>query len=131
VFCINKADHPGADRTAFEITQMLDLKPPDGWRPPLVRTVAHADQGLPELVARLDEHYQYLQHSGTLHQRRARTFYAEVEEVLRERYVTGILSRADAQGRLDALMAQADPFAAAAVLIREYGPEGSREGVEP
>jgi LAO/AO transport system kinase len=51
IFVINKADHPGADRVESEIAGVLSLAHrADGWQPPILRTVATEDQGIPELL---------------------------------------------------------------------------------
>ena len=52
VFVINKADLPGADRVEQEVQAMLGIAPrADGWRPPIVRTVAVQGAGLADLLA--------------------------------------------------------------------------------
>ena len=52
VFVINKADQPGAGRVEREIKAMLDLaRRPDGWVPPIVKTVATDGTGINELLA--------------------------------------------------------------------------------
>jgi LAO/AO transport system kinase len=48
VFVINKADLMGADKAAMEISAFLKEK--DGWRPPVVMTVAKTCDGVKELV---------------------------------------------------------------------------------
>ena len=49
MYVINKADRAGADRVEQEVTAMLSLASrPDGWRPPIVKTVATTGQGTPE-----------------------------------------------------------------------------------
>src|SRR5229473_3425348 len=51
IFVINKADHPGADRVESEIAGVLSLAHrPDGWQPPILRTVATEDKGIAELL---------------------------------------------------------------------------------
>jgi GTPase len=51
IFVINKADHPGAERVEGEIESVLSLsRRPDGWTPPIVRTVATEDKGIGELL---------------------------------------------------------------------------------
>lgn len=51
VFVINKADQPGADRVEREIKAMLDLaRRPNGWIPPVVKTVATQGTGITELL---------------------------------------------------------------------------------
>ena len=47
LYVINKADRPGADRVEQEVTAMLSLASrPDGWRPPIIKTVATTGQGI-------------------------------------------------------------------------------------
>src|SRR5262249_57769057 len=48
VFVVNKADVPGADKTAQEIRGMLHLGPKLTWRPPIVMTVAARGEGAQE-----------------------------------------------------------------------------------
>ena len=57
VFVINKADHPGVERVEREIQAMLGLATrPDGWVPPVVRTVASEGVGISELLGALEDH---------------------------------------------------------------------------
>jgi LAO/AO transport system kinase len=52
VFAVNKADQPGADRLEREILAVQGLSTrPDGWVPPIVRTVATEGQGISETLA--------------------------------------------------------------------------------
>jgi LAO/AO transport system kinase len=51
VFAINKADHEGAARVEQEIQSLLSMgHRPDGWTPPIVRTVATQGIGIDELI---------------------------------------------------------------------------------
>jgi LAO/AO transport system kinase len=51
IFVINKADHPGADRVEHEIQAMLTLgQRPDGWTPPIIKTVATEAAGVDQLL---------------------------------------------------------------------------------
>ncbi len=61
LFVINKADHAEADRFERQLRAVLEIVPPrDGWRPPLVRTVATEDKGTSELAGMIERF------SGTL-----------------------------------------------------------------
>ena len=52
VFVINKSDQPGADRLEREILALQSLSTrPDGWTPPVVRTIATEGQGIGEALA--------------------------------------------------------------------------------
>ena len=53
---MNKADRPGAAEARRDLDQMLDLGTgrDDGWRPPIVDTVATEDTGTTELLDAID-----------------------------------------------------------------------------
>src|ERR1017187_5214742 len=56
LYVVNKADRPGADRVEQEISSLLSLATrPDGWRPPIIKTIATTGQGIGDLVRALDE----------------------------------------------------------------------------
>jgi LAO/AO transport system kinase len=64
IFVINKADREGADRTFQDLTTMIDMRQPssaaDGWRPVVVKTEAHKNIGVSELLAAVLDHRDYL-----------------------------------------------------------------------
>ena len=60
VFVVNKADREGADRVVQEILQMLELGEHGAWIPPVLKTVARAGDGIPELRAALGRHRAFL-----------------------------------------------------------------------
>ncbi len=69
VLVVNKADRPGADRLRRDFELMLTLRTrggheAGGWRPPVMTTVAAQGTGVPEVVAALDRHQEYLVASG-------------------------------------------------------------------
>lgn len=96
LFVVNKADRPGAPKMRREIELALDLRAgkayrnvpahhgalktmaakardeerATGWRPPVLETIAVKDEGIAELVAALDTHWDETTASGALEQRR-------------------------------------------------------------
>jgi len=52
LYVVNKADYEGADRTVNEIEAMLNLG--HGPKPPILKTIATAPSGIPELIQQLD-----------------------------------------------------------------------------
>src|SRR5579864_5933138 len=60
VFVLNKVDHEGVDRFEQQLRAILQLVPErDGWKPPIVLTVATENKGIEELaheIARFREH---------------------------------------------------------------------------
>jgi LAO/AO transport system kinase len=66
VFCINKADLPGADRLLREVraAQELGAHDQNTWFAPIVQTIAHEQKGIPELLAGIDQHRVHLGETG-------------------------------------------------------------------
>ncbi len=57
IFVINKADHPGADRVEHEIQALLTLGTrPDGWAPPIIKTVATEAAGVDRVLEAVDDY---------------------------------------------------------------------------
>ncbi|HKW77969.1 MAG TPA: methylmalonyl Co-A mutase-associated GTPase MeaB, partial [Candidatus Limnocylindria bacterium] len=85
VLVVNKADRPGADETARDLAQMLTLgKLRTSWKPPILRTVASAGEGVPELMNAIDRHGEWSRESGERERRRREAARAEVEDLLRD-----------------------------------------------
>src|SRR5579859_262171 len=86
VIVINKADHPLTDTMVREIRGVLSLANLDrspeeargSWRVPIVKTEAARGEGVPELVASLDEHRAHIIAAGQLAERRGRNLRNEV-----------------------------------------------------
>lgn len=96
VFVVNKADRPGAPKMRREIELALDLRAgrahrhvpahhgalktmaakardeerAEGWRPPVVEAIAVKGEGVDEVVAELDKHWDVTEASGALAERR-------------------------------------------------------------
>jgi len=84
VFCVNKADLPGADRVRRDVRGALDLAmPPEGaWRQPIVATVATTGVGIDDLMVRIAAHHDYLAERGLLEERLRLRVRAEVTALL-------------------------------------------------
>ncbi len=90
IFVVSKADKPGADQTVAELAMLLSLDPARRqhdktkpyWRIPVLKTAAIKDQGIPQLVDAMQEHYTYLVESGMLSQRAQRQVRSEVQALL-------------------------------------------------
>jgi LAO/AO transport system kinase len=140
VFCVNKADREGAERTVRDLQGMLELRrivqrPPtdhdlhhrpmgasldtpadQGWEPPIVRTVGVTGEGIDELAAGVERHRAHLEASGGKAVREAARARASFVAILRERLLAGALARLEAEmGHLDEVAAriaarEADPY---------------------
>jgi LAO/AO transport system kinase len=126
VFVVNKADRDGADQVRRDLRNMIALadRGPDGWRPPIVATVAQTGQGVEEVVERIEEHRAWMVAAGELGRRRVRRARDEIEAIA----VTSLRSRwgnVHERTELDALAEQvvdgtSDPYAAADSLLEAY-----------
>lgn len=77
IFVLNKSDREGADRFEEQLRAILQLVPArDGWKPPIVRTVATETKGIPELAAQIEK---FREHFGKAPERRSRelTYWKE------------------------------------------------------
>ncbi|SDT38320.1 methylmalonyl Co-A mutase-associated GTPase MeaB [Microlunatus soli] len=81
IFVVNKADRDGSQALIREIRTMISLadRGPEEWRPPIVRTVASAGEGIDELIGALDNHRSQAEASGSWQQRRLHRARTEIE----------------------------------------------------
>jgi LAO/AO transport system kinase len=123
VFVVNKADRPGAGETRRDLDQMLDLgiARVDGWRPPIVETVAVEGDGAAELWSVVEAHRSHLETSGELERRRAVRLREELvqiaTELLRERASSLQSSERLEAMRVDVAARRIDPWSAAEQLL--------------
>ncbi len=85
IFVINKADRDGAERVEREIRALQGLAlRHDDWVPPIVKTVAASGDGIPELVAKIEEYRSFLDKSEAGHQKRIENWRNRLVEMLRD-----------------------------------------------
>jgi LAO/AO transport system kinase len=120
VFVVNKADRDGADTVVRDLRYMLSLgdrRTDDGWRVPIVKTIASKGEGADEVVDEIEKHGEWLSRSGRLEERRIKRAADEVEAIA----LTSL--RVDLRnGSLDKLAARVvagelDPYSAADELV--------------
>ena len=124
VFVVNKADREGADATVRDIRHMISLgdrTEPNLWRSPVLKTVAARDDGVAEVMAAIDDHFAWMEASGTLRDRRVRRAVDEIEAIAIRALRIRIGDLRHGQG-VDDLAAQvvdgsSDPYAAADQVV--------------
>jgi len=124
VFVVNKADREGADATVRDIRHMISLgdrTEPNLWRSPVLKTVAARDDGVAEVMAAIDDHFAWMEASGTLRDRRVRRAVDEIEAIAIRALRIRIGDLRHGQG-VDELAAQvvdgsSDPYAAADQVV--------------
>ncbi len=130
VFCVNKADREGADRTVRELRDMLALGHAD-WQVPICRTVAAADEGIEELADALDAHLAWLEESGTRRARSRDRARGQIREIALREMRRRLGAGAPEEG-IEALVdevaaRQLDPYAAADRLLEVLEPHPAAE----
>ncbi len=106
ILVVNKADRPGVENTEKALRSMLELSrpiehpemhhgqsmlvgppadaPSRPWATPIQRTIATEGTGIPELVAQIENHREYLRSSGNWSVRERARLASEVETILRQ-----------------------------------------------
>jgi len=123
LFIINKADRDGADQVEQEIEAMKSLAMPQGWDPPVLRTVAQQGLGVTELLARIAEHGRWLRAHGGLERKARERARLRFESLLAEAAVRRVKAQAG-PGRVEALIQgiadrALDPYSAVGELLGE------------
>ena len=103
---VESAGHHGVDlkaianpgKAAREAARKDD---PATWTPPVILTVAHKGDGVPELVTSLDRHQHYLEESGALRERRRRRLREQVMDVAEYRLHRRLWNDAAVQAFID------------------------------
>lgn len=156
LFVVNKADRPGADRLRAELELMLGLRmgqtfrhvpahhgvdlkrnparlareaargEHDGWTPSALTAVASRGEGIGELIATLDRHFDYLVRTGELRMRRRSRLREQVVDAVERRVRRRLWSDAATNAWLDERLPELEagtltPFQAAADLLGRTG----------
>ncbi len=125
IFVVNKADIPGADKTASEIMASLELSNfKSDWRPPVVSAVAETGQGIDKVWEAVQKHKLFLDSSGQLMDRRKHKVQTELTELVaaiaRENLRTSLADSPGVNAVLSKVLNHSlDPHTAAEKLIEE------------
>src|SRR5690348_4024819 len=125
IFVLNKADREGADRFEQQLRAILQLVPErNGWKPPIVLTVATENKGIDELARQIE---RFRVHFSGREERRTKQIALWKERLvnlLRERAVRDVLERESTAKRLEALSAEVaerklDPYSAVNEILQQ------------
>ena len=135
ILVVNKADKPGASRTAKSLEMMLHLGPTggtrhhgviidtpevvmeksaDAWQIPVLKTSASNQTGIEELVDTIMEHKNHLTQTGQLAERNRQRQTKEVEQILIEQLLVKYLNSGDNQN----IDLDTDPYTAVERIIK-------------
>ena len=118
VFCVNKADRPGADRIATDLEYALEMRQlaQDEWHPPVVLTVATERKGIEELEAAIERYLEYARRTSRLERHRRERLRRKVTNILLHRFQREFIERLAADGELNRaidriIQGETNPFA--------------------
>jgi LAO/AO transport system kinase len=127
IFVLNKSDREGADRFEQQLRAILQLVPErDGWKPPVLRTVATEGKGIEELERQIA---LFRQHFEKAHERKAREM-AHWKEWILQLLETRLMERLSksylSEKELDRIAAQVaerqiDPYGAVNEILARAG----------
>jgi LAO/AO transport system kinase len=125
IFVINKADREGVERAERELIALLEMSQrSDGWRPPIVRTVATQDSGINEFIEAIEKYAAFRRGQAASLERRAGIAENRIIELLRERLLRRALGEALQPGQLQELAAQVasrqrDPYSIVEEIVNK------------
>jgi LAO/AO transport system kinase len=128
VFVINKADRDGVLRTQRELELLLSISErPDGWKAPIVKTVATDNSGTDSLAAAITDYEAFLRsHREQSISRRARVAEHRIIELLRNRLLETAVTRGLSEGELrevatDVAERRRDPYTVVDEIMARLG----------
>jgi LAO/AO transport system kinase len=124
LFVVNKADRDGADRIKAELELSVHLRPPGGWRPPVLMTQAAAEIGIDAVVEAIERHGAYLRnHRDPVveSERRGREFMELLASEIEERTTRALRSRVNGARAVidDVRQGSLNPYSAVRRIIED------------
>lgn len=129
IFVVNKADRDGADRTARELSTMLEMRhaTEGSWNPKVMKTEAQRGIGIDELTDEIMAHRDFFLSSGTindfLRDRNQRHFRDVLRDTLFKKALA-FIAKSDSFGRVmtDMNDLRIDPYSAVEAIVSEMMP---------
>lgn len=128
IFAINKADREGVLRTERELEMLLSISErPDGWTPPIVKTVATEGNGTEMLAAAIANYEAFISsHHKESDGRRAKAAKHRIIEILRDRLLQAALSKSVNEDELREMAASVadrrrDPYSVVDEIVQRLG----------
>lgn len=125
IYIVNKADRPGVERTLAEIESLVELSAEAGKRKvPVLKAVAKAGEGIPEILEKMDEHILYLKDTDQFRSKRRARYEAELIEIIRKKLMNLIFDEAVFKQRVEDLIdkieiKEKDPYTAAEEILSQ------------
>jgi LAO/AO transport system kinase len=127
IFVLNKSDREGTDRFEQQLRAMLEIAPErEGWRPPVVRTVATEDKGITELADMVSRFRTHFEATGQRRAKQVERWKQRLLELLQARLMERVVGDHQGQQALAALaeevvMRKKDPYSAVNEVLARAG----------
>jgi LAO/AO transport system kinase len=127
ILVLNKSDREGADRLEQQLHAMLALVPPrEGWRPPVVRTIATENKGIDALAENIAKFRAHFEGSSERRRKKIDHWKERLLDMLEARLLERVLAGSGGESLLRDLAAavadrKKDPFAAVAEILSRSG----------
>ncbi|MHB8539497.1 MAG: methylmalonyl Co-A mutase-associated GTPase MeaB [Candidatus Acidiferrales bacterium] len=129
IFVLNKADREGADRFEQQLRGILQIVPErNGWKPPIVSTVATAGEGIEELARQIERFREHFSGKIERHAKETALWKERLLNLLRERVVRRVADGLANNKVLEAMAAEVaerkrDPYSAVNEMLEraEWG----------
>ena len=127
IFVLNKADREGVDRFEQQLKAMLQIVPErEGWRPPVVRTVATEGKGIEELAAAIEQYQGFFEVAGRRDAKKVTRWKKRLLELIESRLMDIVVGEHLGEQGLESLAADVaarkkDPYAAVREILARAG----------
>ncbi|MGB7621872.1 MAG: methylmalonyl Co-A mutase-associated GTPase MeaB [Terriglobia bacterium] len=133
VFVINKADREGVEKIESQLQAMLSISPrPDGWVPPIVRTIATLNEGTVQLATAVESYSKFAKGSPIFLQKRRSHTRERLLELLSEQLVGRVVDEHLENGTFERYVdqvasRQTDPYSVVEEIITGFCGKSARE----
>ncbi|MFH0811512.1 MAG: methylmalonyl Co-A mutase-associated GTPase MeaB [Pseudomonadota bacterium] len=123
IFVINKADQPDTSKYVHTLEKMVQhLSPPKKWDPPIVKTIALNNQGIEDLMEKVDEHLLFLQKDDSAAYQKKKKVTREVHRLAGQKIRQELDTFLEEKGNFDALLKNLlkdgkDPYSIAEEIV--------------
>jgi len=127
IFVINKSDHEGSGRFEEQLSAILQMVPArNGWRPPVVRTIATEEQGVDELARQIALFREHVNKSADRPARELTYWKEWLLRLVETRLVERVLGDRASSAAFDRIAGEVaarkkDPYAAVEEILARGG----------
>jgi LAO/AO transport system kinase len=127
IFVLNKCDREGADRFEQQLKGILQLVPErEGWKPPVVRTIATENKGIDALAAEIARFRKHFENAQERHAREVGHWKEWILQLLEARLIERVVGEQLGEKELNRLAEQVaarkiDPYGAVNDILARAG----------